>query len=45
MNTFTYDFDELQPWPGLAVYCYGIRHQIQRLEMLQSYGETHDVSH
>ena len=23
MNTFTYDFDELQPWPGLAVYCYG----------------------
>ena len=23
MNTFTYYFDELKPWPDLAVYCYG----------------------
>jgi hypothetical protein len=23
MNQFTYYFDELKPWPDLAVYCYG----------------------
>jgi hypothetical protein len=23
MNTFTYYFDELKPWPDLAVYCFG----------------------
>lgn len=23
MSQFTYYFDELKPWPDLAVYCYG----------------------
>jgi hypothetical protein len=23
MNQFTYYFDELKPWPALAVYCFG----------------------
>jgi hypothetical protein len=32
-------------WEGDAGLAAGLRQQITRLEMLQSYGETHDVEH
>jgi hypothetical protein len=32
-------------WNGDAGLAAGLRQQITRLEMLQSYGETHDVDH